>query len=325
VFNDCVDAPELRYIGDQNRVEQILVNLLMNAVKFTDAGGQVRLTCYIEFKADVNTGPNPSRHPWVALSVRDTGIGMAPESLSRVFDPFVQVEQPLTRTRGGTGLGLTISRRLARLMGGDLSVESTLGEGSTFTLWLPAAGPVDMTADEMERRSPARYAQGLARLGAALLAQIDVIVRNYSRRLKARSGIPLARGLSRSELEDHAAAFLADIVQALVAVEDAQGGPSGVMRDGSVLRRIISERHGAQRYRLGWTERELRLEFQILRKCVEDKAKEISGDDAAARDDASLRAARSVLNRLLETAEEISVRGFRLAEMDDLQNKGQPG
>jgi hypothetical protein len=138
--------------------------------------------------------------------------------------------------------------------------------------------------------------------------------------LKSKNGIARAKKLTKSELEDHAAAFLADIVQALVAIEEAQGGPSNIMRDGSVLRRIISERHGAQRYRLDWTEDELRLEFEILKKAVDEAAKKVGPSEESGESQNALQAARTVLNRLLETAQEISLRGYRLAAMDELQN-----
>ena len=324
IVDSCEPPESLHYIGDQSRVEQILINLLTNAVKFTEPGGQVEIRCFRESRGDPNLREFDPKRRWVALQIVDTGIGMSPNAVSRIFDPFVQVERPLTRTRGGTGLGLTISRRLARLMGGDLTVQSQLGKGSTFTLWLPAiVEESPATPEELERRAPARYAQGIARLGTALLEQIDSIVRAYSRRLKAKDGIRKSRKLSKSELEDHAAAFLADIVQALVAVEDAQGGPSGVMRDGSVLRRIISERHGAQRHRLGWAEDELRAEFRILKKCVDDAARKVVDNDKDGQFESTRQAARTVLSRLLDTAEEISLRGYRLAGMAELQNSRQ--
>jgi signal transduction histidine kinase len=75
--------------------------------------------------------------PWTLIRVADNGIGIAPGQIEAVFRPFVQAETGRTRTRGGTGLGLTISREFARLMGGDLTARSVLGGGSTFTLWLP--------------------------------------------------------------------------------------------------------------------------------------------------------------------------------------------
>ena len=125
------------YRGDEDRVRQILVNVLANAVKFTGAGGQVRV-------ASARTEARPAEArlegagPWLRVDVEDTGIGIAPGLQSAVFEPFVQAEPGLTRERGGTGLGLSISRQLARLMDGDLTVRSTEGEGSCFTLWLPA-------------------------------------------------------------------------------------------------------------------------------------------------------------------------------------------
>ncbi len=110
--------------ADAEKLRQILVNLLSNAVKFTERGGRIELGC-------------ATRDAMVAATVRDTGIGIAPDQLARIFEPFVQVRSDLTRTADGTGLGLAISRDLARGMGGDLTVESAPGVGSTFTLVLP--------------------------------------------------------------------------------------------------------------------------------------------------------------------------------------------
>jgi len=110
--------------ADREKVQQVLLNLLSNAVKFTDAGGRVS----IDWVARADS---------VAIRVADTGRGIAPKHLERVFQPFVQVDATLTRAHEGTGLGLAISRDLARGMGGDLTVESEPGVGSTFTLTLP--------------------------------------------------------------------------------------------------------------------------------------------------------------------------------------------
>jgi signal transduction histidine kinase len=116
--------------ADREKVQQVVLNLLSNAVKFTDAGGQIRLSCSAASRI-AGDGPR------IAIQVTDTGQGIGPDQLERVFQPFVQVDSKLTRTSEGTGLGLAISRDLARGMGGDLTVESTLGVGSTFTLTLP--------------------------------------------------------------------------------------------------------------------------------------------------------------------------------------------
>jgi PAS domain S-box-containing protein len=121
-FDGC--DPRVTALGDADRVQQILLNLLGNAVKFTDGGGRVGVSCDLE-------------EPWAHIHVRDTGPGIPPDRLEAIFDPFVQLEPALTRRADGTGLGLAISRDLARLMGGDLTVDSTVGEGSVFTLTLP--------------------------------------------------------------------------------------------------------------------------------------------------------------------------------------------
>jgi signal transduction histidine kinase len=127
------------YLGDEDRVRQILVNLLANAVKFTERGGRVTVTCGTAREPDAEARHLSRDAPWVFIRVADTGMGIAPEMRESVFAAFVQTEQGLTRRKDGTGLGLTISRELARCMGGDLTLRSELGRGSAFTLWLPAA------------------------------------------------------------------------------------------------------------------------------------------------------------------------------------------
>ena len=135
---------------DRQRVEQILKNLLSNAVKFTDAGA-VGMT--------VSVTPEG----WVQFGVRDSGIGIAPDQQDRIFDAFHQADGTTSRRFGGTGLGLSISRDLTGLLGGSLTVASTPGEGSLFTLSLPRSGAVAATppaAPEMPRAAPARALPG---------------------------------------------------------------------------------------------------------------------------------------------------------------------
>ena len=112
--------------ADGAKVEQILLNLLTNAVKYTDPGGHVRVRHY-------------TRDGWAALDVIDNGIGIPAEMTEAIFEPFLQVGRSLTSPHEGVGLGLAISRELARAMGGDITVKSKLRVGSTFTLTLPLA------------------------------------------------------------------------------------------------------------------------------------------------------------------------------------------
>jgi PAS domain S-box-containing protein len=120
-----VADPTLVVMADTERVTQILLNLISNAVKFTQPGGSVAVQAA------------PAGDSRVEISVRDTGIGIPPDKLDVVFDPFVQVDARLTREQQGAGLGLAISRDLARGMSGELHVESEFGRGSTFVLTLP--------------------------------------------------------------------------------------------------------------------------------------------------------------------------------------------
>jgi len=130
-----IDSKQLNYswqgAGDQltvraarEKVRQIVVNLVSNACKFTPRGGAIEVECVCLDR-------------FVELRVADTGPGIPTQKLDAIFEPFVQLDNGLTRATAGTGLGLAISRELARAMGGDLAVTSTLGHGSTFTLTLP--------------------------------------------------------------------------------------------------------------------------------------------------------------------------------------------
>ena len=120
--------PDITTIADRLKVEQVVLNLLSNAVKFTPEGGAITVLC------------SRDEH-WVTIAVRDTGPGIPEDKLEAIFDPFVQLGRTLTSKHEGAGLGLAISRDLARAMDGDVRVESVEGEGSTFTLSLPFTRP----------------------------------------------------------------------------------------------------------------------------------------------------------------------------------------
>ena len=130
--------------ADREKIRQILINLLSNAIKFTDRGGRITIAAARDTTAE--DGNRDGHRPPVLLQVSDTGIGIPTDKQDSIFDPFVQVHRNLTRSTEGTGLGLAISRDLARGMGGELDVQSVVGEGSTFSLRLPAASTAEALA-----------------------------------------------------------------------------------------------------------------------------------------------------------------------------------
>ncbi|GLC24579.1 ATP-binding protein [Roseisolibacter agri] len=328
---------DARFVGDEHRVRQILVNLLTNAVKFTPAGG----TITVEIASDVPTGedgPRAGTGPWVTIQVHDTGVGIPPALHQAVFEPFVQGDGSRTRTVGGTGLGLAVSRGLARLMGGDLTLRSEAGQGAHFTIWLPTRlpDPPALASDETPRRTrvprsrsasgqpkaqplaaravarPWEDAEdathGLATVGTRLRQRLEPLLEGYTARLRADPTLPQASALARAQLEDHALSFVADLAQTLVALEHSGGMDADLLRDGSAIQEEIAFRHGEQRYRMGWAELHLRRDYAVMRDEIETVVRQtaaIGGIDVAL--------ALSVLHRLLTRAQEVSLRGWRHA------------
>ena len=123
-------------VSDQHRLQQVLRNLLSNAVKFT-ASGEVKLVIRTSAEEQFNTPALTVADGVLAFEVTDTGIGIPPEQLRTIFEAFQQADGTISRKFGGTGLGLSISREIARLIGGEIHVESEPGHGSKFTLYLP--------------------------------------------------------------------------------------------------------------------------------------------------------------------------------------------
>jgi signal transduction histidine kinase/ActR/RegA family two-component response regulator len=251
----AADAPE-RVVGDPLRLQQILFNLVGNAVKFTEAGS-VRLSL------------EPAGESLLRLKVVDTGIGLTEEQRERLFQPFVQADSTTTRRFGGTGLGLSIVRRLAEAMGGGVSVESTLGVGSIFTVTValgstaaasPAVRPLDGLAlvlslpDAAEARAIARY---LEEAGAkVVLEPTDAFVGIRLAGFSGTGQVPLldapsaagAAGLARPWRRD---ALIRAVARAFgrsapeIAVQAAPapaqlGGRVLVVDDNSVNRRILA-------------------------------------------------------------------------------------
>ncbi|MEI8313620.1 MAG: ATP-binding protein, partial [Verrucomicrobiota bacterium] len=172
-----IGVPE-RILGDELRIRQILINILGNAVKFTSNGSVTHRIASVKEEGG----------QFLDFAVEDTGIGMSPETMGILFHPFTQAEMKMSRTFGGTGLGLAISQRLAEAMGGKITVASTPGKGSTFTLRLPLEVPCaggmasvpshlsdwgGITSALTEQRPPAQTAGTQAESGLVLVVDDD--------------------------------------------------------------------------------------------------------------------------------------------------------
>jgi signal transduction histidine kinase len=250
------------FLGDADRVRQVLLNLLSNAVKFTQEGGTITLRC-----GERNDPPAEAAlagGPWLALEVEDDGPGVPPEAQSRIFEAFVQADSGLTRAVGGTGLGLTISRRLARLMNGELTLHSEPGAGSRFSLWLPVAGQPAQDESAVQE-SDADPAGALRIAGGAVLADGNTIERQLVSRLRVE--LPTrTRDLDDAHLADHTASYLAALARSLMALDDPAA--TDLLADGRATRADLSRRHGSQRRRLGWGKSDLELEYALLEEIV---------------------------------------------------------
>jgi Amt family ammonium transporter len=193
--------------SDPVRLQQILVNLVGNAIKFTERGGvTVQVACVGE----------AAGAPTLAFAVEDTGIGLSDEQVARLFGAFEQADSSTARRFGGTGLGLSISQKLARLLGGDIDVTSREGQGSTFTLRIPIAsptgtawiGPTDLGSSVDQVRAGEATARRAVLAGLRVLVVDDGIDnRMLLSKILARSGAEVAA-------VDGAEAAYAELMQA---------------------------------------------------------------------------------------------------------------
>jgi CheY-like chemotaxis protein len=175
--------------ADVTKVRQILFNLLSNACKFTDHG-----------TITLNVARETKEQDWIVFKVTDTGIGMTPEQQQKLFEDFVQADTSIARKYGGTGLGLAISQRFAEMMRGYIHVESQIGEGSTFTVKLPAVVMSDAGPAQRPQIAQLAAAQPPARPAGAekiLVIDDDPSVRDLMTRFVGKMGfdaVPAANG-----------------------------------------------------------------------------------------------------------------------------------
>ena len=183
----CSEEVPNALVGDPLRLGQVLINLCNNAVKFTQQG-QIKVVVTVEEK-------NP-QHAWLRFSVRDSGIGMTPEQIEKLFKPFSQVDGSTTRKYGGTGLGLTICRRIVGMMGGHIGVESTAGKGSDFHFTSMFQRSVVADLDQPRAFSigvqvPVDDAEVISKIGGAhiLLVEDNVINQQVAREILEGVGL----------------------------------------------------------------------------------------------------------------------------------------
>ena len=265
--------------------------------------------------------------PWAYVRMTDTGPGVSPDQGGTVFEPFVQGENGLTRSKDGTGLGLTISRRLARLMGGDLILETnrpTAPSGATFTLWLPKTtdgGPFTIS-DVAELAGPriARVLEskddfrvyGLAEIGRLVRGHVEEVLRAVASRLRSDVEFFAVGRLSPSEIEDHQLSSLVDIVHALIVIDETGGVDSELYRHGSEIQRVVSALHGVMRHHQGWTLAQLEREAAIVHEELQALVHRLVPDDMG-----DITAALAVIEHLVEQAREASAIAYQRAAREN--------
>ena len=211
------DLPE-EVLGDPARIRQILVNLVGNAIKFTEKG---EIVVSVFSRESARAGEN-IRYRQVCISVKDTGIGIPEEKIGKVFDSFTQADSSTTRKYGGTGLGLTISKNLAEMIGGSLEVISRVGEGSLFTLCLPP----EMTPEKPAEKSPgkpsektpedAREQVPIYSLPGSPLQRILIVDDNHS------NGRMMAAIINRLHMDGAVCTNVAEALQIVEGTKDGQ-------------------------------------------------------------------------------------------------------
>lgn len=190
--------------GDRDRVGQVLINIISNAIKYSPNGGTVSVRAF------------PCEDQMIRVTITDEGIGIAPEDLGQMFTQFYRVDSAMTREIGGTGLGLSICKSIIELLGGSVGVESALGEGSTFYFTLPVAGP-DLV------RTPSVEGPTEPTGGKVLVVDGDPDAAALIETYLARHGYDVTKAYSATEALEKAVSERPDVITLDVVLKDMDG------------------------------------------------------------------------------------------------------
>jgi hypothetical protein len=197
-------------------------------------------------------------------------------------------------------------------MGGDITVQSELGHGSSFTLWL--RGSAGNTESSATTEYPAFHdvvpdvnTEGVRSIASQLLTRVDDIAQQYVARLRAESDVPDLSGVGEPYVRDHACTVITEIANAAIVLSETKGRASDLLRDGSEIQRLLAELHGAQRYRLGWTEPQIAKDVDMLSAELVAAARSLSEDKSA------VEFVIDVVSKILEQWKQTSIRGYRFA------------
>ena len=329
VVNCPIDIGAMK--SDQTRIRQALLNLASNAAKFTERG-----TITIDAKRTTEEG-----RAWITIAVTDSGIGMTPEQVGRLFQDFTQADASTTRKYGGTGLGLAISQRFCRMMGGDITVESAPGSGSTFLLRLPAevAGPGETAEVRAAVASPRVEGCNLI-----LVVDDDETMRDLMDRFLSKEGFTVAKASGGREALQLAHELRPDAITLDVMMPDLDGwtvlaaikGDPELADTPVILMTILDEKTrgfalGAAEFMVKPVDRE-RLATTLKKLCSSAGRRVlVVDDDKFVRDDVQRSLEREgwqvtqaengqiALARLAESRPDIIVLDLMMPEMDGFE------
>lgn len=317
--------------SDQTRIRQALLNLASNATKFTEGG-----TITIDASRTMEDG-----REWITIAVTDSGIGMTPEQVGRLFQDFTQADASTTRKYGGTGLGLAISQRFCRMMGGDITVESAPGSGSTFILRLPAEVAAPGEAPEARTSVTSPRGEGGNRI---LVVDDDETVRDLMDRFLSKEGFSVATASGGREALKLAREWCPDAITLDVMMPDLDGwtvlaaikGDPDLADTPVILVTILDEKTrgfalGAAEFMVKPVDRE-RLAATLKKLCVSESRRVlVVDDDQYVRNDVQRSLERDgwqvtqaengqvALSRLAESRPDVIVLDLMMPEMDGFE------